>query len=444
MATEKTGMPLEERMRQLLQHLGIRQAHFAGATMRDWDGLATTCPELLSSLTVVLSGVDPNKVSSLASRLLVFTGDKGKFPERVRRAVESLPGATLVTLHDVPAWSDVVADYTDEIGTAMIEFLARTNPSEGEMMTPPAEESGDVAGITYHIRGSGPTLVLLPLGLSPSQWDPLLPLLSERYCTITLGGAHFDQVYRLELRGRAAGYLCMVRYMIEEVQVQPGQSLLDVGCGTGIIVRWLANHTRGENPITGVDLNAYFLREATALARQEGLQDAVEFKEGNAEALPFPEDHFDVTLSATVMEEVDADKMMAEMVRVTKPGGIVGVIVRAVDRPFLINLPLRTELKEKVEGPKTWGPGVAERGCSDASLYLRFHEAGLTRVKKFPQLVSFDGSIPVARPYLEGGILPILSHEEAQEWQTAWAQAEAEGTVFFSWPHHCAVGTKAS
>ena len=51
------------------------------------------------------------------------------------------------------------------------------------------EGEGEIAGISYRIRGVGPPLVLLPMFLAPSQWEPLVPRLSERYCTITLGGA---------------------------------------------------------------------------------------------------------------------------------------------------------------------------------------------------------------------------------------------------------------
>ena len=59
------------------------------------------------------------------------------------------------------------------------------------------------AGISYRIRGAGPPLVLLPMFLAPSQWEPLAPRLSERYCTITLGGAALGAVAILESRGRS-------------------------------------------------------------------------------------------------------------------------------------------------------------------------------------------------------------------------------------------------
>jgi len=251
-------------------------------------------------------------------------------------------------------------------------------------------------------------------------------------------------VAMLESRGRAAGYWAMVRTLLAEVHLRPGESIVEVGWGSGVLARGLAQYTRGAHRIMGVDLNRFLLREATALAQQEGLADTIAFHEGHAHALPFSDQSVDVTLSVTVMEEVDADQMLGEMVRVTKPGGRVAAIVRACDRPFLMNLPLRAALHRKVEEPSGWAPGAEVQGCADASLYRRFQQAGLTQVKMFPQWAAFDRSATVVIQFLQNRLLPTLNPEEAQAWQTAHAQAEAEGTFFIAWPHHCAVGTKPS
>lgn len=442
--TTAADLPVEERIRQLLEHLGIDQAHFAGRLPRDLTGLATTYPEVCASLTIVgPTAVDPQTVDCLAAKLLVVNGDQGPIAERVRRVVERVPDARLVTLRDsaILGWTDVVADHTDEIGSAMLQFLTRMSPTAGAKSVLPAAGEGEIAGISYRIRGAGSPLVLLPLWLSPSQWEPLVPRLSEQYCTITLGGTELGAVAILESRGRAVGYVPMVRTLIDAMQLQPGETVLEVGCGTGVLDRWLAHHTGGANRIMGVDINRYLLQEALDLARKEGLEGAIEFREGSAEALPFPDHSFDVALSVTVIEEVDANQMLAEMVRVTKPGGRVGVVARAMDMPFLMNLRLRAELRAKVEAPGAIG-NVAERGCADASLYQRVHQAGLTRVKMLPQLTAFNREDTTVLQFLQDSLFQKLSREEAQEWQSARAQAEAEGTFFMTWPHHCAVGTR--
>jgi hypothetical protein len=60
-----------------------------------------------------------------------------------------------------------------------------------------------------------------------------------------------------------------------------------------------------------------------------------------------------------------------------------------------------------------------------------------------PQLTAFDGADPTVLQFLEGGRLRKLNEEEVREWRAARAEAEAAGTFFMTWPHHCAVGTKS-
>jgi hypothetical protein len=79
-------------------------------------------------------------------------------------------------------------------------------------------------------------------------------------------------------------------------------------------------------------------------------------------------------------------------------------------------------------------------GCDDATLYQRFSRLGLSNVKMFPFISTFSEGIRLQ--FLQGGILPTLTAEEAADWRAAADQAEADGTFFISTPFHCAVGTK--
>ena len=262
------------------------------------------------------------------------------------------------------------------------------------------------------MRGAGPPLVLLPLDLSPGQWEPLIPALSAQYCTITLGGALLGSVASLEERGRS-GYIAVIRALLDALAIVPGESVLEVGCGSGVIMRELARRTAGANRLIGRDMNPYLLREAQALARREGLLDHIDFGEGRAEALPLPDGGVDVAFSSTVFEEGDADLMLSEIVRVTRPGGPIGIVVRAVDMPFWVNLPLDPALKAKVDAPGVIGGGMAPQGCADASLYRRLHALGLPGLKCFPQLVSVvPGSERIER--YQHQILAALTPSEAE------------------------------
>jgi choline dehydrogenase-like flavoprotein len=94
-----------------------------------------------------------------------------------------------------------------------------------------------------------------------------------------------------------------------------------VGGGSGVVLREIARRTAGANAILDIDINPYLLREAAALAAREGLAERIDFREGSAEALPLADASIDVALALTVMEEGDADRMKAELMRVTRPGG---------------------------------------------------------------------------------------------------------------------------
>jgi SAM-dependent methyltransferase len=444
MKTEDTLL-VEERLRRVFQHLGIDRAHVAGSgrTPSDWRGLTTAFPETVASLTLLCPAIVDQNIAHLASRLLVITGDQGPTAENVRASMARLQNASVVFLsgYSFLGWSDVVADRSDEIGSAILHFLGQVASPPARDVAPTAEKEGEIAGISYRIQGRGPPLVLLPLFLAPSQWDPLMNRLSERYCTITLGGTELGAVAMLESRGRAAGYLQMVRTLIEETELESGERILEIGCGTGVLDRWLARRTHSKNPIVGADINPYLLREAATLTRKDELEGTIAFREGNAEALPFPDGSFDVTMAVTVIEELDADRMLREMVRVTRSGGRIAVVARAMDVPFLMNLPLGASLQSKVEVPGIVGQ-VAPQGCADRSLYRRVHDAGLIRAKKFAHLVSFDCADSTVVQFMEAAFIPKLTQDEGREWQAARAEADARETFFIAWPHHCVVGKK--
>ena len=413
--------------------------------LTDWLGLATLHPERVGSLTLVSpQPMDAAVLQALGSRLLVVTGDQGPPAENVRRLLTRLPQAATYTLRDYTSlpWSDVMAERVAEIAPVMTDFLDRVG--QGEPIAPVSllEQQGEAAGISYHIRGAGPPLVLMPLDLTPSQWEPLIPVISARYCTITLGGPMLGPPSLLEGRGRS-NYLNVIRGVLDAARIQPAEAILEVGPGSGVVVRELARRTAGANPIIGVDINEYLLREALSLAKREGLSEMIDFREGSAEALPLAGNTVDVALSFTVMEEGNADRMLAELVRVTRPGGRVAVIVRAVDVPAWVNLPLSAALRAKTQRPGLFGSGMSEGGCADASLYSRFSAAGLTELTFFPQFAAVTPAAEAVR--LDGSakqILASLNSDETADWQEAMTKAKANGTFFIAMPHHCAIGTK--
>ncbi|HLN88033.1 MAG TPA: methyltransferase domain-containing protein [Candidatus Limnocylindrales bacterium] len=434
----ETHATLPERIVQLLNHLGLARAHFAACMPRDWEGLAAYYPELIASLTLICPmGINASVLQTHSLPVLCVTGDRGRPAKEAERELAKLPAARAHVLRDYfsPPWADPILDRRDEIGKALVEFISPIQIAT--LASAPID--GEVAELSYRICGQGAPLVLMPLALSPSQWEPLISALSANFCTITLGGAHLGMVAHLETRAQSS-YMRVIDQLISELNLAPGQSVLEVGCGPGAIVRRLALRTQGANKIVGVDMNQYLLREAAALARRDKLDRFIEFQTGDAERLPFPDDEFDATISCTVMEEGDADRMLAEFVRVTKRGGKVGAVVRSTDLPRWVNLPLSNPLKHKVDSAGFFGGNVTDGGCADASLYRRFTRTGLANITMMPQWANHkDGE---RLQYLRDRIESLLRDAELSEWRRAVGEAQKEGTFFISEPFHCAVGTK--
>src|SRR5262249_50120748 len=169
----------------------------------------------------------------------------------------------------------------------------------------------------YAIVSMDRVLRWLPLSLAPSQWEPLVPRLTNYYGVIVLSGAHLGVISLLEERARS-GYGELVAQVLDRTEVGLGGGVFEVGLGSGGVARSLANRLGGANPIIATDINPYILSEARALARDKGLSEAIKFEQAKAEALPYPDAQFDLAVCTTVLEEGDADRMLAELTRVTR------------------------------------------------------------------------------------------------------------------------------
>ncbi len=78
--------------------------------------------------------------------------------------------------------------------------------------------------------------------------------------------------------------------------------------------------------VTGVDRESSWIKSASERAAARGLDGRFSFLQGEAERLPFPDDSFDFTTCQTVLIHLcDPGAAIAEMLRVTKPGGLVAV-----------------------------------------------------------------------------------------------------------------------
>jgi ubiquinone/menaquinone biosynthesis C-methylase UbiE len=107
--------------------------------------------------------------------------------------------------------------------------------------------------------------------------------------------------------------------LAERLRVEPGQRILDVGCGIGRPALRIASTTGTE--VLGITISAQQVDQATELAGRENLSDRVEFRCADGMAMPFEDASFDAVLAFESIVHMDRAKALREMARVLKPGG---------------------------------------------------------------------------------------------------------------------------
>ena len=179
----------------------------------------------------------------------------------------------------------------------------------------------------------------------------------------------------------AATSLVVGELLCEAVDLRSGSTVLDVACGSGNAALAAA---RRFCTVTGVDYVPALLERGRERAAFEGLD--VAFVEGDAEALPFADASFDVVLSTFgVMFAPDQARAAAEMLRVCRPGGGIGlacwtpegfwgemsrVIARHVPPPAGLTPPTRWGTEDGVR--ELIGHGASAIGVERRQLVHRF------------------------------------------------------------------------
>lgn len=133
---------------------------------------------------------------------------------------------------------------------------------------------------------------------------------------------------RLKATWMSGDYGTFSRYLepgaaefFRRLEVMPGARVLDIACGSGQLALMAA---RAGAVVTGVDIATNLIEQARARAQEEGL--TVQFDEGDAEALPYPDSSFDLVASLIgAMFAPRPEVAAAEMLRVCRPGGRIAM-----------------------------------------------------------------------------------------------------------------------
>jgi SAM-dependent methyltransferase len=109
--------------------------------------------------------------------------------------------------------------------------------------------------------------------------------------------------------------------ILEAAQLRPGLRVLDLACGVGDPALSIAEEVSATGRVTATDFGPGMMSLAEELARKKGLTN-IEFREANAEALPFADASYDrLTCRFGIMFFPDLGKALRECLRVLKPGG---------------------------------------------------------------------------------------------------------------------------
>ena len=225
-----------------------------------------------------------------------------------------------------------------------------------------------------------------------------------------------------------ASFQAYKRRSYDLLAVREGQRILEVGCGTGDDARALAALVRPGGEVTAVDGSAAMVAEARKRAEGSGLP--VRFEQGDAHHLNFPDGSFDGCRSDRMfMHLQDPKQALAEMARVTKPGGRV-VVYEGDFETLVIDAPDRPLARKIVNA---WCDGFRD-GWLGRRIPALFRDAGLLDVTvsaetlwlTYPLAIPMIGPPTVERA-LAGG---TITASQAEEW-LRWLRETGEAVRLF-------------
>ena len=179
----------------------------------------------------------------------------------------------------------------------------------------------------------------------------------------------------------------LARPFLEFAGLEPGERVLDVGCGTGSLT-FTIPEVADVGSIDGIDYSETYVDAA----RERNTDSRITIARGDACELPFPDDSFDRTVALLVLHFIpESEQALSEMTRVTKPGGVVAAAVwdsfggMPVQRMFWDTAAVLDPSSASIRGENYFKP-LTRRG----EMQALWTKTGLDKVKETAITIHMD------------------------------------------------------
>ena len=180
-----------------------------------------------------------------------------------------------------------------------------------------------------------------------------------------------------EIQGLAAAR----QALLWDLRLGPGHHVLEAGCGPGTALPALLEQVGPGGRVVGIDPTVAFIEDARRRAAARGAAN-VEYREGDIREIPYPDAAFDAAFCDKVLIHVGpTQRAIAEMIRVTKPGGRVGAL-----EWDLCAMSLHSDEPELTATMIALGCEMQHRGGAGRALKDLFQAAGLRDIRFRPHL----------------------------------------------------------
>ncbi len=227
------------------------------------------------------------------------------------------------------------------------------------------------------------------------------------------------------------------RQMVNNLNLKPGDIVLDLGCGPGLWTSLLAEKVKPTGRIVGLDSDTDFIRYASENIADQ-YEEIIEFHEGDFRSVPFEDDSFDLVLFGNCFAYViDYQKVLEEQKRVTRKGG--RITVKDFEGSVLVVHPIEPLLTLKVitaaaQALKENPPNPPFDNFSGQKLRGLLLKASLKNVSATSYAVQMVPPLtPEAKRYITGNVKwyadkgrPYLSEEDFEQWQACFDSASEE------------------